>query len=325
MLSLDVEAFCSPRAFVDVAPVWRAAWSRLTERTPFLSHEWHANWWTHLGEGTPEIVVVRDGGEAPAVAPFVRRADGTLTLSGGDLTDVLDLIAPAGSALGPIAAYLAERASAIELRYLPTGGTAHRLLPALLREAGFDVELASLVVSPRLALPSSFDEYLASLSKKDRHELRRKMRRLESAGTVEFAFASTHFEEALDRFVAWHRQAPGEKGAFLTPEIERYFRGIARAGAEAGWLRLGELSLGGDPIAVLFALEQDGVLHAYNTAVDPRAFALSPGVLLHAHAIRDGIGRGLRVYDFLRGDEPYKYDLGGQDLVLWRLSARKPA
>ena len=326
MLSLDVEAFCSPQAFDDVAPLWRAAWSRLTERSPFLSYEWHANWWMHLGEGSPEIVVVRDGGDAPAVAPFVRLTDGTLTLSGGDFTDVLDLIAPAGSALAPIAAYLKERASAIELRYVPTGGTAQHALPALLRDAGFAVELAPLVVSPRVALPSSFDEYLARLSKKDRHELRRKMRRLERAGTVQYAVASpARWEEALSGFVALHRQAPGEKGTFLTPKLERFFRAVARAGAQAGWLRLGELSLDGEPIAVLFALEQDGVLQAYNSAVDPRTLALSPGVLLHAYAIRDAIGRGLRIYDFLRGGEPYKYDLGGRDLVLWRLSARRPA
>ncbi len=324
MLSLDVEPFCSTQAFDDVAPLWRDTWSRLKERSPFLSHEWHANWWRHLGEGTPEILVAGRDHEAPAVAPFIRLRDGTITLSGGEFTDVLDVLAPETSSLEPIAEYLARGTSAIDLRYVPAGGAAQRLLPTLLRNAGFSVELTQLVASPRVALPSSFDEYLTLLGKKDRHELRRKLRRLEEAGRVAFEFvAPERNRETIDRFVALHRRAPGEKGAFLTERLERFFRGIADVGTRAGWLRLGELSLEGDPIAVLLGLEQDGVLHAYNSAVEPKALSLSPGVLLHAYAIRDAIGRGLRVYDFLRGDEPYKYDLGGRDLVLWRLSARR--
>ncbi len=326
MRTTDLEVVCTSTALAEAMPAWRAVWSALPARTPFLSPEWHEVWWRTLGAGTPEIVVVRDDNGPLAIAPFMRRDDGTLSFSGDDATDALDLVGDGSRAADPVARHLAEHATAIELRYLPAGTPFLATAPEVLRAAGFAVEAAPLVVSPRVELPRTFDEFVASLSKKDRHELRRKLRRLEVASVVKFAYASRgELEPALDRFVELHRRAPGEKGTFMTPRLERYFRELAAAGMNAGWLRLGELTVDGRVIASLYGFDLDGTFSAYNSAIDPDALALSPGVLLHAHAIRDAIARGLRTYDFLRGDEPYKYDLGGRDLVLWRLAARRRA
>lgn len=322
--AVDIEAICSPTAYEDAAPAWRDVWAHLSERTPFLSLEWHAAWWHALGDGTPEIVVVRDGGSAAAIAPLVRRANGSVWFSGDEETDVLGVVGDSSAASEAVARYLAREARAIDLRYVPAGAPLLEVAPRVLREAGWNVDLAPLVVSPRVSLPATFDAYLASLSKKDRHELRRKLRKLEESGRVSFSYiAPAELDRAMDRFVAWHRRAPGEKATFMTARMERYFRSLAGAGTTAGWLRQGELALDGRPLAMLFAVEEDGVLSAYNSAIEPDALALSPGVLLHAYAIRDAIARRLRTYDLLRGDERYKYDLGGHDVVLWRLAARR--
>jgi CelD/BcsL family acetyltransferase involved in cellulose biosynthesis len=320
--SLDTEAVCTDTAFSDAAPAWRSLWTRL-DVTPFLSPEWHAAWWRTLPEGTPELIVLRRHGETVALAPFVRRGE-TLRFSGGDLSDVRDVLALDDAACDALAAAVVARDGALVLDdLLPEARVLGRFADAL-RRAGYAVSAEPVVVSPRIELRASFEEQLARLSKKDRHELRRKLRRLDGAGAVAFHYvAPADLDAALDRFVAWHRAAPGEKGRFLTPERERFFREAARAGMAAGWCRFGELRLDGRAIAALFAVERGARLAAYNSAADPAAAALSPGILLHAHAMRDAIARGLRVYDLLRGDEPYKYDLGAKDVPLRRLVARR--
>ncbi len=320
--ALDVEVLCTGAAFSDAAAPWHALRVALRE-TPFLSPEWHDSWWHHLPEGTPEVVLVRRSGRPVALAPLVRMGE-RLVFSGGDLTDVLDVLAVDEDASRALARAVASRADALELRYAPERARCLGVFALALRHAGFAVTVEPLVVSPCVSLRASFEEQLATLSKKDRHELRRKLRRLESAGAVSFGYANApEIDAVLDRFVAWHRAAAGEKGTFLGPSREAFFRALARAGAAAGWFRLGALRLDGRPIAALFAIEHEGTLAAYNSAVAPDAAPLSPGILLHAHAMRDAIERGLRVYDLLRGDEPYKYDLGGVDVRLYRLEARR--
>ncbi len=322
--ALDAEAICTGTAFSDAAGPWRALWSSLGE-TPFLSPDWHETWWRHLPEGTPELTLVRRAGVVVGLASLVRTGD-RLTFSGGDVTDILDVLAADETASRALAVAVAARADRIELRYAAAGARCLGAFADELGRAGFAVAVEPLVVSPRVSLRASFEEQLATLSRKDRHELRRKLRRLESAGPVSFHYAGEpELEAALDRFVAWHRATPGEKGTFLTPQRESFFRAIARAGTAAGWFRLGELRLGGRPIAALFAVESPATLAAYNSSVDPEAAPLSPGILLHAHAMRDAIARGLRVYDMLRGGEPYKYHLGGTDVQLYRLEARREA
>ena len=127
-----------------------------------------------------------------------------------------------------------------------------------------------------------------------------------------------------DRFVALHRRSRGEKAEFMTPDTERFFRDVADTLAARGWLRLGVLSVDGEDAAVLFGFAYEGTLALYNAAYDPNLAPLSVGIACAAYAIRSAIAEGLRTYDFLRGDEPYKYDLGGADHWLLRFEASRP-
>ena len=110
----------------------------------------------------------------------------------------------------------------------------------------------------------------------------------------------------------------------MTDDAERFFRDIADTMARTGWLRLGVVRAYGEDAAVLFAFAYRDTLALYNAAYDPALGSLSLGIASHAFAIRDAIAQGLAVYDLLRGDEPYKYDLGAKDRWLWRLEARRP-
>jgi len=109
----------------------------------------------------------------------------------------------------------------------------------------------------------------------------------------------------------------------MTPNVERFFRDIADALAPLGRLRLGVLRAHDEDAAVLFAFAYRGTLALYNAAYDPALASLSIGIVSHAWAIREAIGERLDTYDLLRGDEPYKYDLGATDRWLGRLEATR--
>jgi CelD/BcsL family acetyltransferase involved in cellulose biosynthesis len=173
-----------------------------------------------------------------------------------------------------------------------------------------------------MSLPDTFETYVQSLGKKERHELRRKIRRVENATHATFRWAADAERGAtLDRFFALHRLSRGEKADFMKPDVERFFRDIADALAPLGWLRLGVLRAHDEDAAVLFALAYRGTLALYNAAYDPSLASLSIGIVSHAWAIREAIREHFDTYDLLRGDEPYKYDLGGTDRWLGRLEA----
>src|SRR2546426_26104 len=182
-----------------------------------------------------------------------------------------------------------------------------------------------VIALARDELAPDFETFVQGLTKKERHELRRKIRRLESGREVTFRFATDAERSAvLDRFVALHRLSRGEKATFMTAERERFFRDMADALAIPGWLRLGVLRVDGEDAAVLYAFAYAGTLALYNAAYDPALAPLSVGIVCHAYAIREAIAERLATYDLLRGNEPYKYDLGAEDHWLVRLEATRP-
>lgn len=266
-------------------------------------------------------------GDPPfGIAALGRAADGAIHLAGGDLTDEQDVVAaPADARATALAAarWIAnERPPRVLLEYVPEDTPTLGVFAECLTEEGYVVTREKLVTSPRIALPSGFEGYVQGLGKKERHELRRKLRRFESAPGTSFRWAEESERAAvLDRFFALHRLSKGEKAAFMDEGTERFFREVADALGTVGRLRLGVVRAYEQDAAVLFGFAYGDTLALYNAAYDPALGSLSIGIASHAFAIRDAIGLGFRVYDLLRGNEPYKYDLGAVDRWLWRLEA----
>jgi len=328
-LTTGPDAGCTPRAPAELS----GAWSRLAEqRSPasiFLTPEWLAVAREH---DSAEPVTLAVGDAPHGIAALARDADGTFRFAGGELTDEQDVVCPAGmeqerSVATAVAAWIAgERPRKVRLEFVPEDKPTLETMGAVLAERGYRVERTRLITSPRLALPGDFGTYVQSLGKKERHELRRKIRRLENATQATFRWTSnTEVERGatLDRFFALHRLARGEKASFMTPEVERFFRDIADALAPLGRLRLGALRAHDEDAAVLFAFAYRGTLAVYNAAYDPALASLSIGIVSHAWAIREAIRERFDTYDLLRGDEPYKYDLGATDRWLGRLDAAR--
>jgi CelD/BcsL family acetyltransferase involved in cellulose biosynthesis len=86
-----------------------------------------------------------------------------------------------------------------------------------------------------------------------------------------------------------------------------------------GIVRLALLDVAGRPVAATISFVYGDTWGLYNSGYDPEYGTYSPGIVLVAMTIQEAIREGLRVYDFLRGSEGYKYRFGARDRELFRL------
>jgi CelD/BcsL family acetyltransferase involved in cellulose biosynthesis len=238
--------------------------------------------------------------------------------------------------------YLAEQASpddphpapwdVVDLRRLRCGDPAADALAVAFgsREIseGWTLNVEREDVCPVLHLSpgTDFDSFLATLGKKDRHEIRRKVRRAEAVGEIRLTDSADPLAD-LDDFIDLHQRRWGDDGLFApTPGGDRsrvFFRRLFEEYGPDGSLRLAFLTVGERRIAAgIHFRTADGYLY-YNAGVDPEARELSPGVLMIAAYVQRAITEGCRRLDFLRGDEPYKYEWGATDEPVQRLLVRR--
>lgn len=169
-----------------------------------------------------------------------------------------------------------------------------------------------------LQLPATYDDWLASIGKKERHEVRRKRRRFVAEfGEIEIV---PHGSEAINMFCAMHRTAQGDKGMFMTGEMQSYFEDLL----DSSGATIHTLVCDGIARASAFGFETDDGYFYYNSAYDMDAAMASPGIVLLASMIEAQIERGARVFDFLKGDERYKFKHGASPRPLYAVSGRLP-
>jgi CelD/BcsL family acetyltransferase involved in cellulose biosynthesis len=248
------------------------------------------------------------------------------------LCDPADL--PAVSAA--IAAYFAGPDAgpwdAVDLRRLrcadPTGIALAAALGAMEISEGWTLNVEREDVCPVVTFPdgADMDVYLATLGKKERHEIRRKVRRAEAVGEIRLADSGDPLGD-LEAFIDLHQRRWGADGLFPdTPggaQSRVLFRRLFELFGIDGPLRLSFLSVGERRIAAGIHFETDDGLLYYNAGVDPDARDLSPGVLMVYAYVARALATDTRRMDFLRGDEPYKYEWGAVDEPIQRLLVRR--
>ena len=193
-------------------------------------------------------------------------------------------------------------------------------LAGIARSRGCEVLCQPEDVSSELDLPASWGEYLMLLTAKQRHEVRRKLRRLSETATVDCRFVRDRagVEQAMDTFLKMFVESRRDKAAFLTAQMASFFRSMTEAMAEAGLLKLGILELDALPAAMIMCFDYDGCVYLYNSGYDTRYNSLSAGLLCKILGIKESIEQGKKRFDFLKGDEPYKQHLGGREVPLSR-------
>lgn len=197
---------------------------------------------------------------------------------------------------------------------------------AAARRHDWDVRAEIEDVCPVVSVQSAdWEAYLASLEKKARHEIRRKVRRAEAAGKVTYELAPQD-ASSVERFIALHQARWGDDGLFPDTEGGRRSRRflhrlteLEAAEGDAAQLQLGVARVGERIIFATVAFDDGRTCFFYNAGVDPAARDLSPGATGTAAYLRERMTRGCRRFDFLRGNEPYKYEWGAVDEPIHRL------
>jgi Acetyltransferase (GNAT) domain len=223
---------------------------------------------------------------------------------------------------------------AIDLRRIrsadPVGPALAKAFGAREMAEGWTLNFEPEDVCPVAALPegADIDAFLATLGKKERHEIRRKVRRVDAAGTVAFVESPDPLED-LEAFIDFHQAKWGADGLFPdTPggaESRVMFRRMFELFGADGPLRLSFLTLDGRRIAASVFFETDDSILYYNAGLSPEARSLSPGVVMVERLVQRALETGKRRFDFLRGNEPYKYEWGAVDEPIQRLLVRRTA
>lgn len=293
---------------------------RLLWPSPFTHPGWMQAWHEVLAPQSDLWVrAFWEGGKPIGLAPL-RMENGTARLIGDpDVCDHLDLVAAAGGeepfCHALLNALQSERVKRLDLAPLRPDSTVLRALVPAARAAGHPVELREEGVLFAMDLPASWEEYLQRLSGKQRHEVRRKQRRLEAHGAVDFHITEqpADLPPALDQFLALFRRNRADKAAFMDARMEAFFRRLTE---RVPGMCIGILSIAGIPVSGTLCCDHLGVRYLYNSAYDAGASHLSVGLAAKLASIREAIDRGLSGYDFLKGDEPYKQRLGGRPVAL---------
>lgn len=330
---MRLRLFQDPTAFDELAEPWLGLLSRSAADSPFLRPAWLRTWWAHLGEGELCLIAVEEEGRLIGLAPLRRIAQDSkmlLETFGEAVTDYLDLVAEAGweeavahALLGWLCSSQAPPWDTLVLWNVRADSPTCSLWPRLAPAYGLSVQVERLTVCPMLLLPPSWEAYLQALDRKDRHELRRKLRRMEAVEGVRWYIlreAGPGVAEAVEAFLDLMALGHAEKAAFLRPAVRSFLRRVIEVGFQEGWARLSFLEIDGEKAAAYLDFDYGDRIWLYNSGLNPYRFTgLSPGVVLLAYLIREAIERGKRAFDFLRGDEPYKFRFGAQEVPLYRI------
>jgi CelD/BcsL family acetyltransferase involved in cellulose biosynthesis len=325
--------------FDDLAPEWDDLLRDSRADTIFMTFMWQTTWWRYLGEGELRILVVRDdAGVLLGLTPLFRVPHGDSkalsTVGCVDVSDYLDWIVRRGheeavfsALLDALAGELADEWQLLSLCNIPDGSPTLEVVPRLSQERGWQIQHGLEDVVPILSLPQSWEAYEQMLPGKRRRELRRKLRRAGPYSGVDwYIVGSGHdLDQEIDAFIELLIKSQPEKADFMDERNRAFFHAVGRASYEAGYLHLTFLTLNGQRVATYLSFVYGDRLMVYNSGLDPAAYRISPGIVLMARLIRNAIEeRSYKVFDFLRGDEPYKYDLGGVDTHVHRLTVTRP-
>lgn len=317
--SIEVENFSS------LEKPWQELLPACATKNIFLTPQWQKAWWQEFGGGKELLLLsLRRDGELVAIAPLMRQGEMISFIGDNDVCDYMDFIVCQGrqrASLALILDYLEFiNWHSLDLHSLLPSSIAFSYFTPLARERGHLVEITREDVSPQVILPKSWEEYLSHLARKDRHELRRKLRRLSRVKSAHYYTVEDRerLSQDLEDFFRLFKLSDGEKGEFMTSQMRGFFKAMASSLAEKGYLRLSFLELDGVRAASAICFDYENELYLYNSGYDPAYASLAVGLLLKVFCLREGILKGRRRFDFLRGAEGYKYDLGGHDVPIYR-------
>ena len=337
-MGMQIDVYTKREKFDQLRDEWNSLLQRSASDTVFMTCEWQQVWWEHLGpkgDDLLSLITVRDESEElVGLWPLYDESPGPLPrrlriIGSPRGSDYLDLIARRGQERAVYKTMLDFLAwwgewESIEVDNIRAGSPTLEVLAPLAEEQGLEVQIDPLTVCPGIALSESWEVYLARLGRKQRHEIRRKLRRAEQGmDQVKWYLSDDPQTLAQDMEVYFElfQKSSHVKEDYMDEQRQRFNQAMAWGMLKAGWLHLAFLTVNGEKVASMFCFNYRRAISLYNSGFDPQRYPrLSPGIVLLCYCIQDAIERGYPLFDFLRGDEEYKYRFGAVDRVIHRLT-----
>ena len=328
MSQLTVEEARGDGALERLRVEWQGLFNRAAGASPFMSWEWIAAWHQWLGQGrTPRVFCARSGAELVGLLALsqqtcwgmVPRQVRVLSflgerLVGGDYLDVLAAPGCEQAATGAILDHLARDGSFDVLDLEGLAGDSRSLSLLAWRfgvDARFKFDLQPGQICPYLPLENGWDELLQGTRRP--HQFKRVLRELRSLPEFETRSATTPEEvgPALERLLALHdRRWAGQGGsdAMARPAVRAFHRDVVQRLAAAGKVRIEELWVEGACRASYYGMQSSDRYYLYQCGFDLDWARRSVAFVRLGLSIQEAANRGLKTYDFLRGNETYKFD-----------------
>lgn len=324
----------------------RPEWADLLESAGHdeltLTPDWMLTWWGVYGPTGGRrlrLGLFRDGGRLVGLAPLLRRTHwhrGVVPfrrlefLASGEreghgvCSNHLNVIAERGaeesigrSLTAAVAAGTFGGWDELVLPMMDGDGPMPGLLAGAFREAGFAAEIVETNRAPYIHLPATWDDYLKGLSCTHRRQVTRSLRAFDqwAGGTARLERAAdlAGLEEGKRVLTILHHarwEGHGQSGVFRSPLFLGFHDAMMRRLLERGALELMWLTVRDAPVAALYGMTWGGRTTAYQTGRRLNVpAAVRPGGVVLAYAIRAAIEAGLREFDLLADEVPYKMQL----------------
>ena len=308
-----------------VFATWQQTDGLLPWNCIFVLPVWLKTWWHSFGgSDTLYLFSVRQADRTIGVAPLQRNGDTVRLIGDENVCDYLDfIVAPEAAAQFYrilLKSLKQDGVSRLDLALVRQDSSVMTQLLPVAEKAGCTVSYENGDISYELPLPVSWEDYLSLLSGKERHEVRRKLRRLHEAGRINYRLVDDSYgiNEEMETFLTLFRSNRSDKAEFMNDYMVAFFKKLAESLAEFGMLKLFFLDLDERPVAGILCINYLSTTYLYNNGYDERFKSLSVGLLGKLLSIKDSIQSGMRAYDFLKGAEVYKRRLGGQPVQLYR-------
>lgn len=315
--------------FISLKERWQDVLRRC-DRSIFSTWEWLSIWWKHFRRDKRLLVLLaEDNGKILGIAPLMFSVHAMFGLRMGKIefigTPASDysnfiLVEKGEEVLNMFIDYLVnnltEKWDYIELREIPE--TAESLIYLNGISGKSKLVQRRVLRAPRtnecpyLPLPKSFDVFLSRLNSKFRRDLRRYQRRLQEKFKVNFEdFSKTEsYKEGMEIMFDLHQRrwrGKGHRSIFCDQKVHDFHLDVARSFSERGWLSLSSLLADGEAVASLYGFRYRSKLYAYISGMNPAYHRYGVGNLLLRQVLENCIEEELTEFDFLRGNEPYKY------------------
>lgn len=329
MSALVVDELHGPHALASIRSAWDDLFATSSDPSPFLGWEWLAAWKAHFAAGeTLRILVARESGTVVGALALVeeRLRVGRISMPLRRLSflgaryggpDYLDVLARAGRERDAAEALFnhLRKSGGFDVCDLDGIASDSPSLPPLARRFGADsrysYEISPRYVCPRVLLDAPWANVLQRSRRTD--NFNRRLRQVRSCSGFHWRELRGPAEApaAFERYLALHQRrwsAEGGSDAMGGRSVQAFHRDAVLALAGAGRLRFEELWIEGSCRASIYGIDAGDTYAYYQCGYDPDWSSHSVGLVALGLSIEAAIARGVRVYDFLHGQEPYKYD-----------------